>query len=275
MKIIHNSALILLLISCLIACVERLRAGVPPTAGAAARQWQGGVPTGEAQLAVQTTRADPVTAVAFNPEGKPDPSASRDHTIRLRDGVTGPDPRSLGTPAEFSEQGFLPAQGAEEINDANWQRHPKIMAIRKIVNSINEGLKRRAFKTSERQFESCPDTYFTMRRIARDAKGRVAWYEDYSEGEDSSWDYHQYYDQAGRLRFALIIVYAANGTREQHRAYFDESGRLIRQSRKLLKGPGYFAPYKVEDLVKDDPARQFADDEGCVAIKPKPGRRGR
>lgn len=41
----------------------------------------------------------------------------------------------------------------------------------------------------------------------------------YQEGEDSSWADNFYYDDAGRLRFVLMTSYAANGTREQHRAY--------------------------------------------------------
>lgn len=67
------------------------------------------------------------------------------------------------------------------------------------------------------------------------------------EGEDSSWDDNFYYDDAGRLRFVLMTSYTANGTREQHRAYFDDSGRLIYHGRRLLKGAGYFGP-PVEDL---------------------------
>jgi hypothetical protein len=85
-------------------------------------------------------------------------------------------------------------------------------------------------------------------------------------GEDSSWDDNYYYDDAGRLRFVLMTSYAINGTREQHRAYFDESGGLIYHGRQLLKGTGYFGP-PVEDLkelVQMDPKKDFGEaTQGC------------
>jgi len=69
----------------------------------------------------------------------------------------------------------------------------------------------------------------------------------------------------------------ANGTREEFRFYFDESGKLIRRSRKLLKGRGYFGPQNVEELVKLDPAKDFEaqpeKNAGCKEIKPQPKRR--
>lgn len=179
-----------------------------------------------------------------------------------------PQLRPLGGPAGSPT---LQAQDADEITEANWRQHPKIKAIQKIVSSVNAGLKKGTFKTAQRKLQCEEVPYFTLKRIARDSKGAVAWYENYSEGEDSSWDHQQYYDEAGRLRFALILVYAANGSREQHRVYFDETGKLIRQSRKTVKGPGYFAPNNLEELPKEDPAKEFenAPNEGCTEIKSK------
>ena len=158
-------------------------------------------------------------------------------------------------------------QSEDEINDKNWQTHPKIVAIRKIVNSTNAEVRNRAYKTQHR---ICEEGWFSRLRIARDSKGTVRWYQHYQEGEDSSWDNNYYYDDAGRLRFALMTCYAINGTREQHRAYFDERGGLIYHSRRLLKGPGYFGP-PVEDLkelVQMDPKKDFAEaSQGCKEAK--------
>ena len=155
----------------------------------------------------------------------------------------------------------------DEINDRNWQSHPKIIAIRKIVNSANAEVKSGAYKTEHR---ICEEGWFSRLRIARDAKGTVRWYQHYQEGEDSSWDDNYYYDDAGRLRFVLMTSYAINETREQHRAYFDESGRLIYHGRRLLKGKGYFGP-PVEDLEKlaqMDPKKDFAESaQGCKEVK--------
>ena len=150
------------------------------------------------------------------------------------------------------------AQSEDELNDKNWQNHPKIVAIRKIVNSVKSEVRNGVYKTEHR---ICDEGWFSRLRITRDAKGTVRWYQHYQEGEDSSWDDNYYYDDGGRLRFVLMTSYAINGTREQHRAYFDESGHLIYHGRRLLKGPGYFGP-PVEDLkelVHMDAKKDFAE----------------
>lgn len=158
-------------------------------------------------------------------------------------------------------------QSADGINDKNWQNNPQIVAIRKLVNAANAAVNKGAFKTTHK---ICEEGWFSRLRIARDSKGIVRWYQHYQEGEDSSWDDNYYYDDAGRLRFVLMTSYAANGTREQHRAYFDESSRLIYHGRRLLKGPGYFGP-PVEDLkelVQMNPEKDFAEaTQGCKEAK--------
>ena len=159
------------------------------------------------------------------------------------------------------------AQSEAEITDKNWENNPKIVAIRKKVNLANAEIRNGRFKTEHR---ICEEGWFSRLRIARDSKGTVRWYQHYQEGEDSSWDNNYYYDEAGRLQFVLMTSYAINGTREQHRAYFDESGRLIYHGRRLLKGPGYFGP-PVEDLKElahMDPQKDFADaTQGCKQVK--------
>jgi len=215
-----------------------------------------------------------VNSVAFSPDGKMIASGSDDHTIRFWDAVTGMQIRALGGPVPSLDS---TPQSEEEVADKNWRRHPKIVPIRKLVTAINAGLQRGSFKTAQRKFNCEEVPYFTLLRVARNARGAVTWYENYQEGEDSSWDYFHYYDQTGRLRFVLIKDYVANGTREEFRFYFDESGKLIRRSRKLLKGRGYFGPQNVEELVKLDPAKDFEaqpeKNAGCKEIKPQPKRR--
>jgi hypothetical protein len=167
-------------------------------------------------------------------------------------------------------------QGTDAITEKNWQEHPKIVAIRKIVSAVDAGLKQGTLKISQRKFECGIGPL--LRQIARDAKGVAAWYEVYGYGEsgDASEDDRYYYDHSGHLRFVLIVIYAANGTRQQLRAYFDESGTLLKQTHRLVKGPGYFYPTNIEEFVKQDPAREFASDaeEGCKEIKPLRRRRG-
>jgi hypothetical protein len=192
------------------------------------------------------------------------PTDGDDPAIRIRDRIPRMQTPGLGSNVPSPD---LTVQSEDEINDKNWQNHPKIIAIRRIVNSANTAVRSGEFKTEHR---ICETGWFRRLRIARDSKANVRWYQRYEEGEDSSWDNNYYYDDLGRLRFALMTSYASNSTREQHRAYFDESSRLIYHGRRILKGPGYFGP-QVEDLkelVKMEPKREFAEAaQGCKEIK--------
>jgi hypothetical protein len=159
------------------------------------------------------------------------------------------------------------AQSEAELNDKNWQNNPKIIAIRKMVNSAQTEITKGTFKTEHR---ICEEGWFSRLRVARDANGNIRWYQHYQEGEDSSWDDNYYYDDAGRLRFVLMTSYAINGTREQHRAYFDENGALLYHGRRLLKGTGYFGPQveELKKLVEMDPKKDFAEAaQGCKEVK--------
>src|SRR5689334_17322946 len=66
----------------------------------------------------------------------------------------------------------------EKITSSNWQRHPKILQVRAVVNSVDAGIKKGSFKISKREFEYCESYEDTMRRIAVDAKGVVRRYEN-------------------------------------------------------------------------------------------------
>lgn len=185
--------------------------------------------------------------------------------------------RTLAAPLAATapqETGTTPARQETKITAANWQQNPKIIEIRQLVASIDAELKKASFEISERRLEFCDhDQNFTVRRIARDAKGAVPWYEHYSEGQDESWDFHYYYDGAGRLRFVLADARSANGTREQLRLYFDEAGKRLWKTDKLLKGqgcPGCFSGYYDSDeKLAFDPAKDFANEAGCKEAKSK------
>jgi hypothetical protein len=167
-----------------------------------------------------------------------------------------------------------PPQQNSEITESNWEQNPQIKAIREMVAATDAALKNHSFKTSERRFEYCPNVQLTVRRIAQDSKGAAPWYETYSEGQDESWNFHYYYDSGGRLRFVSATARSANGTREELHIYFDENGKRLWKTDKLLKGqgcPGCFSAYYDSDkALAFDPAKDFANDEGCKEIKPNP-----
>jgi hypothetical protein len=186
----------------------------------------------------------------------------------------------FGTVLAFPSSGLrtIPAQPAapqkSEVTKSNWQQNPEIIAIREIVAATDAALKSHAFKTSERRFEYCNDAQLTVTRTAHDSKGAVPWYENYSEGQDASWDFHYYYDSAARLRFVSATARSTNGTRELLRIYFDESGKRLRKTDKLLAGtgcPGCFSAYANSDeILVFDPAKDIFSGDGCKEIKPLP-----
>ena len=163
----------------------------------------------------------------------------------------------------------------EKITASNWQRHPKIIQVRAIVDSINAGIRKGAFKISKREFEYCESYEDTMRKMAVDSKGVVRRYENEAGSDDSMLTWQHYYDQLGRLRFVFISGGAANGAQLEHRIYFDEDGKRLWEEHKYVKGPGYTWPEvwpeeqndEAKPIQKFEPAKAFAAKSQCEEKK--------
>lgn len=160
---------------------------------------------------------------------------------------------------------------SDELTKANWQQHPKIKAIRAIVQTVTAGLGRKAYKVQTREFEYCEPYEDGLRSIARDARGRVRYYEKQGGSEDSALKLQHYYDEAGRVRFVFITGGAANGAELEHRIYFDEQGQRIWEEHKYTKGPGYTFPeiWPAEQLQLRDAAAAFAAKSPCPEKRAK------
>jgi len=160
-------------------------------------------------------------------------------------------------------------QESDRISEANWQRHPEIKAVRRVVQLVNAGLRKAAFKTSKREFEYCEPYEDILRRISVDSRGLVRRYEKQAGSEDSSLTWQHYYDDSGRLRFVFISGAAVNGAHLEHRIYIDGSGQRIWEGHRYVKGPEYSFPevWPDEQLQKVDPAKAFAAASRCPATK--------
>ncbi len=170
-----------------------------------------------------------------------------------------------------SIEAHSPLQKPEKITRANWRTHPRIEEVRAIVRSVNEGWANREFKTSERRFENCEDTFAQFRRLTVDRQGVVRRYEYEYAAEDEGRTDQYYYDEAGRLRFVLITAGAANGSRLRHRIYFDEKGKRLWEEHRVTGGLGHFWPetWPNDQLHRTDAAKAFAKTDGCKEVNPR------
>jgi hypothetical protein len=159
----------------------------------------------------------------------------------------------------------------DPANPADRQADSQVQNIRKIVAAVNAGLKRHAFKISQRKFDYCEPYEDTLRRIAIDDKGIARSYVKEGGSDDSALTWEHYYDSAGRLRFVFITGGAVNGSELEHRIYFDEAGQRIREEQKYVKGPGYTFPEKWpdEDLQKTSPLLAFNAKSPCREVGPR------
>ena len=171
----------------------------------------------------------------------------------------------------------LAQEARGEVTKANWQQHPKIKAVRAIVQAVKTGMSRKSFTTKKRVFEYCEPYADTLRLIATDARHHARFYQNEGGSEDSSLKLEHYYDEAGRLRFVFITGGAANGSELEHRIYFDETGKRIWEEHTYKKGPGYTFPevWPDNELQITDAAGKFASASTCPEVRQKTGKQKR
>jgi hypothetical protein len=137
-------------------------------------------------------------------------------------------------------------------------------------------LSSKSFTIKKRAFEYCEPYEDTARTIAADSKGMVRFYRNEGGSEDSALTWEHYYDEGGRLRFVFITGGAVNGSKLEHRIYFDETGKRIWEDQVYKKGPGYTFPevWPDEQLQITDAATKFTSKSQCPEVK-RSGKRGR
>lgn len=168
-----------------------------------------------------------------------------------------------------------PQETGGEVTKANWQQHPKIKQVRAVVQSVKSGMSRKSFNVRKRDFEYCEPYKDTERTLATDSRGRARFYRNAGGSDDSSLAWEHYYDETGRLRFVFITGGAVNGSRLEHRIYFDEMGKRIWEEQTYKKGPGYTFPvvWPEDQLQITDAAGKFSSASPCTESKPKAVRR--
>jgi len=138
-------------------------------------------------------------------------------------------------------------------------------------------MRRKSLTVRKRAFEYCEPYQDAERTIARDSAGRTRYYRNQGGSEDSSLTWEHYYDAAGHPRFILITGGAVNGTKLEHRIYFDEAGERIWEEQTYRKGPGYTFPEKwpADQLQLINPLEKFLSASACAEVKQKAGKQKR
>jgi hypothetical protein len=145
------------------------------------------------------------------------------------------------------------------ITQKNWRSHPRIVAIRALVE-VNEGAAKSGRLRREKKRVCEPEERsFVADRVAfRDANGRIRKYVSSEGTDDSAYTMEHHYDEQGRLRFAFGTSGAVNGARVEYRLYFSEDGGLLWQDRRET-GPGYtFTSDFPEEWLVRDPGKASA-----------------
>lgn len=145
------------------------------------------------------------------------------------------------------------------ITIQNWMTHPKIVAVRRIVNSIDASK-----YASESKTGLCADSGHgeSERTKLTDDHGRIRELVLAGGSEDSAETDSHYYDANGKLRFIFTTRNDVHGNSDEVRTYFDETGARIWDVRRHAFSESFtpdleHAPYEAvaaEEKSELDPA---------------------
>ncbi len=160
---------------------------------------------------------------------------------------------AVAVAAAVSAVAAVSAHAQGPITESNWQNHPRIVEIRKIVVEIDTLISEGSLAKKQAGQEYSEPYVDVLRQAFVDAKQIIRKFVRSAGSDDSAITGNYYYDGSGHLRFAYYLGAAVNGTRIQHRIYFDTHGNKIWEIQKLVEGPGYTFPteWPAEDIVFD------------------------
>ncbi|MGE0634403.1 MAG: hypothetical protein AB7O96_18450 [Pseudobdellovibrionaceae bacterium] len=151
---------------------------------------------------------------------------------------------------------------AEKITESNWQKHPEIVAVKKIYEMNQKS--RKQWSTSTKKWEYCEPYVDTSRSLTASKNGQPRIYIHSGGSEDSSATLEHHYDDKGQLRFVFITGGAMNESKLEQRIYFNEAGERVWEMQKYTAGPGYTFPnpWPKKELTFD-PKAAFSATNKC------------
>lgn len=166
---------------------------------------------------------------------------------------------TVGTAVAADRQGMIPPS----VTQANWKTHPKIEAIRRVVEANEAAIKDHLWTRQEKRI-CIPDgeRSFALERIADvDQAGRIRKYTVIEGTDDSAYKLEHHFDGQGRIRFCFGTGGAVNGASLEVRLYFAEDGKRIWMDRRetdlkytFLEGwPEKFVVRMAEEAFRSPP----------------------
>lgn len=121
----------------------------------------------------------------------------------------------------------------QEVTPENWERHPRIVEIRKLYNETQSRLTAKKLKYQKKDYtvlpRSCRGTYpMEYVSLATDAEGRVRLYTTAQRiSHDDLLTTQYYYDDNGKLRFSYVTNKSDGLATIEYRIYLDENGKVF------------------------------------------------
>jgi hypothetical protein len=157
----------------------------------------------------------------------------------------------------------LAAPPDEPITKKNWSAHPKIAAIRALVQQNEDAIKAKQYQHQERSDCQMEGAGSESESIDRDGSGVIRKYVHEVGSDDSAYKAEAQYDERGRLRFVFARRGAVNGSQGEFRIYLGEDGKKIWTDVKQ-KGPGYtWLPDFPERWLEKDPEHAWKNPPPC------------
>lgn len=147
--------------------------------------------------------------------------------------------RSLLLPCSIAACMALPvAAGAQSsVAGSNWQKGPRLDSVRAVVKWVE---RLSPTLTEQADTTSCDDGQVVLvSKLFTDSGNVVRRFTVEGGSDESSGQEDHFYDGLGTLRFTFAATSASNGTRREHRYYYDITGALIYHDERILRGPGY------------------------------------
>lgn len=139
--------------------------------------------------------------------------------------------------------------------------------VRRVYKDVRAAITHAQLHKRERRFDYCEPYQDASRTIYASVSGVPRLYEHQAGSDDSAITWAFYYDSQARLRFVFITGGAVNGTSIEHRMWFAEDGRRLKEEHKLVNGPGYtFPDYWADEDIVWKPEEAFSAPNPCKEL---------